>query len=298
MGKNTFLKIAKKVLEEKKVPLSYMEILEYAEKMGYDRELDISKNKSSTMIEELYKDVNDNSNSIFKKIGSKPTRFILKEILSEYLTDISFFKENRINISEIPEKKLYSYTVYFSNKKWDLKCKTVLYGKSTARKYSKWLHPNIIGIKFTDKNYDKGLSIDTLIREQKIKLYSFEITKSLTYDNMREKYFNSMSTSSWANEAYLVVANLDLNDDNVMRDLQKLNSKFGNGIINININNPDSSDITFPALHKDDVDWDKIKILSNQNSDFKNLIMKLENNSAKDMYDSNFYDTILRRGDL
>jgi uncharacterized protein len=292
MIKKSFLEIAKKILEEKKVPLSYMEILECAENKGYIQDLEIEKQSNSKMIEELYTEVNNNPNSIFKKIGSKPTRFILKKILSEYLTDLDLKKNTVVKNQDISDKKLHSYLTYFNHNKWNLKSKTLFYGKSTARKYSKWLHPNMVGIKINDKNIQKGNDIKKLIDEHKISIYSFEIAKSLDYDNLRKYYFNSLATSDWAHEGYIAVVNLNMDDDDVMRELHKLNSKFNNGIINIDLFNPDFTNITFPAFHKDTIDWEKLNTLSNQNSDLKNLIQLIENSSYEEFNNSNHFDYV------
>src|SRR5258707_14769867 len=46
-----------------------------------------------------------------------------------------------------------------------------------------------------------------------IKLYSFEIKKSLSFANLREAFFQAVSNSSWSQEGYLVAAELSSDED-------------------------------------------------------------------------------------
>lgn len=79
------------------------------------------------------------------------------------------------------------------------------------------------------------------------------IKKEITFSNLRESYFQAISNSSWANEGYLVTAKL-LNDEEFHSELRRLTSAFGIGIIKLDIEDPDASEILYPAIYKTDID--------------------------------------------
>lgn len=282
MKKLTFLELAEKILTEKKVPLSYMEILEIAEKKGYTKQLKEKDIKIGSMVEELYKDVKENPNSPFEKIGSRPARFILKNILSEYMVKktVNMDSEEGSTRLYVSERLLHTYLTYHNRKTWNMYTKTIFYEKSTARKFIKWLHPNMVGIQFLSDVKDINYDFNKGLNSYKTKIFSFEIVKSLNYDNLREAFFKSVSSSSWGNEGYLVSADID-EDDEFINDIGNLSTRFGIGIIKINAENPDLTKLLFPSKHRNDIDWDSINMLSNQNSDFKSLLAKLKENLPK-----------------
>jgi hypothetical protein len=109
-----------------------------------------------------------------------------------------------------------------------------------------------------------------------VKLYSFEVKKELTFANIREAYFQAVSNSSWANEGYLVTANI-LHDEEFMTELKRLTSAFGIGIIKLDIEDPDASEILFPAKHKTEIDWETVNKLSKENPDFRKFIVRIKN---------------------
>ena len=82
-----------------------------------------------------------------------------------------------------------------------------------------------------------------------IKLYSYEVKRELNFSNLRESYFQAVSNSSWANEGYLVAAEID-SDDEFLDEIKMLSNYFGIGLIKLNINSPDSSEIIYLAKQK------------------------------------------------
>ncbi|GAA9970076.1 hypothetical protein VN0935_07460 [Helicobacter pylori] len=66
--------------------------------------------------------------------------------------------------------------------------------------------------------------------QKKHKLFSFELKVNLELTNLKESYFQAVSNSSWANEGYLVVKNID---DEVLGELRRLNQSFGIGVIKL-----------------------------------------------------------------
>jgi len=107
-----------------------------------------------------------------------------------------------------------------------------------------------------------------------IKLFSFEIKRELNYGNIREAFFQAVSNSSWANSGYLVSA-IILNDDDFLDELRRLSSSFGIGVIKLDIEDPDSSDIIFPAREKELLDWDTINKMT-MNPDFTSFVKRIK----------------------
>lgn len=88
-------------------------------------------------------------------------------------------------------------------------------------------------------------------------MFSFELKVKLTFTNLREYYFQAVSNSSWANEGYLVV--LEIENDPLLNDeLRRLNNSFGIGIIVLNPSEIEESEILFPAREKEFVEWDTV----------------------------------------
>ena len=106
-------------------------------------------------------------------------------------------------------------------------------------------------------------------------MYSFEIKKDLGFHNLRESFFQAVSNSSWANEGYLVSANID-QDEELLSELKRLSTAFGIGVIKLDIDDPDASEITFLAKHKGDLDWDTINKLANDNPDFSKFLKRIK----------------------
>lgn len=293
MQKISFIELAVEILRDKKVPLSYMELLEIAESMGYDKEyFEKEELKMGSLIEQLYKEVKENPDSSFVKIGSRPTRFILKDVFNEYMTKKETGELNKN--TGIKEQILHSYLTYFLFKRSKIYTKTTFYGKSTERKYSRWFHPSMIGIEFLKKP-DNVEYINDL--NSFIKIYSFEITNNLNYNTVREIYFQAISTSSWANESYLVTNDIS-RDDDIMNELRRLSSMFGTGVIEINLDNPDHTNILFQAKHKSELDLGVIERLTGQNSVFMSLINDIKNKYSTEGINGSWFNNVYNTDDL
>ena len=100
-----------------------------------------------------------------------------------------------------------------------------------------------------------------------------------------------MSNSSWANFGYLVVGDLD-KDKNFISNLIRLNSGYGIGVIHLNINEPEKSEIIVSARERDAVDINFMNYLSNINEDFYNFIKISRTSINRKKVENNFYDII------
>ena len=113
------------------------------------------------------------------------------------------------------------------------------------------LHPDIVAMEPVDKAWGKHVkacghaSGSTCVR-----LWSFEVKKTLTVANIRKCFFQAVSNSSWAHEGYLVATAIA--DDRVEQELRMLSALHGIGVILLDPENPSESEILLPAQKKPD----------------------------------------------
>jgi uncharacterized protein len=285
-----FLELAQKVLREENHPMSGEEIWSYAQNKGLDI-LTASKGKTPwrSISAQIYVDIRDNPASQFVKAGSKPTRFFLKGITSVEQTG-EVRKEQQGEAFSLPsdsrysERDLHPLLTYYASTYMHVYTKTVFHERSAKKSYAQWLHPDLVGVTFPiDEWQSEVLDFGLAMGNRLARLYSFEVKKELTFTNIRESFFQTVSNSSWANEAYLVASNIS-DDADFVNELKRLTVSFGIGIIKLKTNDPDSSDILFPAKGKSDLDWETLNKLCEENPDFKEFILRVKNDlSSKEI---------------
>ena len=173
-----------------------------------------------------------------------------------------------------------------------------LYGSVKDKKKSKfgvigqWVHPDIVGCRFPIQEWsDEVLKISQTVGNNSLILYSFELKLTLNLSSLRENFFQCVSNSSWANESYLVAAEISKNSD-FRSELKRLSTSFGIGIIELDVNNPDNSDLLFPAQRRDNLDWETINKLT-INTDFKDFLKRIEIDIRSNEIRNEKYDKIL-----
>lgn len=77
-----------------------------------------------------------------------------------------------------------------------------------------------------------------------------------------------------------------------MFELKRLSTSFGIGIIKIDVEDPDSSEILFPAKFKTELDWDTINKLAGENVDFKEFIKRIKNDLSSKEVRKEKYDQV------
>jgi uncharacterized protein len=112
----------------------------------------------------------------------------------------------------------------------------------------------------------------------------------LNFGNLRESFLQCVSNSSWANHAYFVAARVSENED-FFDELSRLSTSFGIGVIELNIEDPHSSEIKIPAKYKKNLDWEAIDKLA-MNSDFKEFIETVKINLTSKKIHKKEYDFI------
>lgn len=158
---------------------------------------------------------------------------------------------------------------------FNLQCKTIYHEKCKKDKKGKgeWNYPDIVGVYFPQNDRHKNYKIETLeflhhTGQNSYKLFSFELKVRINFSNLKESYFQAVSNSSWANEGYLVVFNID---DEVLNELRRLNQSFGIGVIKLE-SEISNSKILLPAKERE-IDMQTLNMLIDDSpEDFKPFI--------------------------
>lgn len=284
----SFLDLAHDVLKQAVKPLTYQEIWQEGLDKGLAAKLEsVGKTPWQTLGARLYVDVRDNEDSKIIPVGKRPIRFFLKQRTSELSADA--VKNIEREETKKPEKKtefherdihpLLTYFVYSNpvfNRGRSIFTKTILHEKSSRSGFNEWIHPDMVGFYLPLDDWRPNvIEFNRLCDNNSLRLFSFEIKKSLHKGNYRESYFQAVSNSSWAHEGYLVTADI-LQDDDFLAEIERLASSFGIGIIHLDAADIDSSRILFPARSRESLDWETINKLCEQNSDFDKFLQDVK----------------------
>ncbi len=178
------------------------------------------------------------------------------------------------------ERHLHPLLVKFLDKdpNFKLLCKTIRHEECKKGKGGecKWNYPDIVGVYFPQNDRHKNYKIETLeflqhTGQNSYKLFSFELKKELSFSNLKASYFQAVSNSSWANEGYLVVFNIDDEVLNELNELRRLNQSFGIGVIKLE-SEISNSKILLPAKERE-IDMQTLNMLIDDSpEDFKPFI--------------------------
>lgn len=294
------MELAEKILSEVKRPLSPEEIWTLAVSAGYDKLLNSSgQTPVKTLSAQLYVQARDEKSRFIRIKGVRPTRFYFR---NEPFSSGSEFIGDEVRKPkagpDILEKQLHPFLSYFAAFNWNAWTKTIHHSKSKKKFFGEWLHPDIVGCQFPFLDYQTELAdFASQANVSVIKLFSFELKRELTFDNLRESFFQAVSNSSWANSGYLVAA--DISADKDFRDeLARLSKSFGIGVIELQLDDPDDSEIIFPATEKDQLDWETMNRLASNNPDFAALLKRAKNDLFSREVNKEGYDAVLDRDKL
>jgi len=283
----TFLELAESILKEEKKPLTSSEIWNIAVKKKYDKKLNSEgKTPWATLGAQIYVNAKDNPKSIFAKTDSRPKRFYLKSMSSSLDLDDNTIPEDLLPIKkkkfDYLEKDLHKYLTYFAYYHMHCYTKTIKHNISNKKEFGEWVHPDMVGCYFRMEDWKKEVNdFSNAIGVRSIVLYSFELKRELSFSNLRESFFQCVSNSSWANESYLVAAQIS-EDEDFFDELSRLSASFGIGVIELDVEDPHSSEIIIPAKHKKNIDLETVNKLA-MNNDFKEFIetVKIDLTSRK-----------------
>lgn len=297
----TFLKLAEMVLKDVLTPLPYSEIWRIAEEKDYVKLLQShGKTPSATLSARLVVDIRDNPASIFTSVGERPKQYCLKsKFPSGQSESISQLEPPITNLrTSYLESDLHPLMVYFGSSYLNLHLKTIKHSKSEKKPYGEWVHPDIVGCYYPFSLLrPEVFEISELMGNAAAKFYSFELKKELSFSTLRESFFQAVSNSSWSNEGYLVAAEIDSSTE-FMDELKRLTAAFGIGIIKLDTEDPDSCKILFPAITKDQIDWDSVNKLTAMNPDFKKLLQRVKNDITSREIRREEFDKVLTREEL
>jgi len=283
----TFLELAERVLKEENRPLTANEIWILAETKGYDKKLNTEgKTPWATLGAQIYVSAKDSPKSPFAQTDSRPKKFYLKSQKSHLdLSDTTVSQEQLVKKKkrlDYLEKDLHPYLTYYAYYHLHCYTKTINHSQSSKKEFGEWVHPDIVGCYFPLEEWKPEVyELSSSIGNISIRLLSFELKRELNFGNLRESFFQTVSNSSWANESYLVSAEVSGEPD--FRDeLSRLSTSFGIGVIKLNLEDLHSSEIIFPAKYRETLDWETINKLT-MNTDFKEFIstVKIDITSKK-----------------
>jgi hypothetical protein len=225
------------------------------------------------------------SKPVIKKVEARRFQLINDDIPQETL---------------LKEFDLHPVLVKFAFNRFNVYCKTInaVKIKNRGNKINKWSNPDIAGISFSLLNlndlFQSEVEKQGIISSRVTQFFSFELKLKIDKSNLTECYFQAVSNSSWANFGYLVVGDLDT-DKNFISNLIRLNSGYGIGVIHLNIDEPEKSEVIVSARERDIVDINFMNYLSNINKDFYNFIKiskKIVNNKK---IEDNFFDKFFKK---
>lgn len=313
MAKYTFLHLAEEVLRDAPRPLSGPEIWSEGRNKGLAEKTGTTgRTPARSLSAQLGTDVRRNPDTPFCVISNRPQRFFLKarkgELtpgMIEELQARGFSEEEELLPGKPPrfqERDMHPLLAYFVHDSetfsfWgerQIYTKTIDHNKSTHVTFNEWLHPDMVGVylPFGDMDeqvidFNKKIGQDSLVR-----FYSFELKKELTKGNYRQSYFQAVSNSSWANEGYLVAADIS-EDDALRRELDRLVNAFGIGVICLYPSDFYASEVLFPAKPRPFLDWATFNKLYEANEDFSGFIKRVKRDFGEGEIFPQYYEEIL-----
>lgn len=291
----TIKELCIKVLSEYGQPMTSVDIWNYALEKQYNSLVNITgKTPWQTISAQIYVDMRDNENSKFIKVGKYPTKFFLKDCNVPDENNKSLLKEIKLNKPNYNERDLHKILTYYAYNFMHLYTKTIYHEKSKRKEKgaNEWLHPDIVGYYFPLKDWEQQvLDFSANTGNTPVRLYSFELKRELDFSNLRAAFFQAVSNSSWANEGYLAASYIS-EDIEFLDEIKRLSASFGIGIIKLDINNPDDSKILFPAKYKNELDWDTINKICDENPDFKEFLSDINASIVSKKIYNTAYDKV------
>ena len=266
-----------KVLEHQKTPLTYMEVHKLIVDNNYV-DWSNAKTPSDTTSAQLGSFIRKNDTRV-KRIKNRKGYFVY--YLSKYEDEIILPETIEEIHKEKPTNKTNSYqerdlhkllSSYLKNK--NIYSKTIFHEQSkTNDNHQKWIHPDMIGVKFLSMKNKSSLALMKVInKSDSFELTSYEIKREIKSDyELKKTYFQAVSNSSWANYGYLVAFDIS---SNLKEEMERLNQSFGIGIIELKAN-PYESEVLFTAKSKE-LDFKTIDKLCEINNGFERFIHHTE----------------------
>lgn len=284
----SFLDLAVFILNYKQEALSEVEIWNTARELIESEVIEFvtdGKTPWQTISARIYMDIKNNPDKTKFVRLIKPKRFILREYLDKQVEDACGLNQfiNNSGVSGLEhkldtERDLHKYLTVWLAKEKNIYTKTIFHERSLKNKVrngeikTRWLYPDMIGVEFSFSYVDEVTKLVNNLGISLIKLYSYELKKELNASNIRECYFQAVSNSSWANEGYLVVEKISL-DQAMLDELQRLNNAFGIGVIQLYTKDKVfDTEVLLPSRVKNNIDIETLDHLAIKNPDIQKVI--------------------------
>ncbi|OOP91697.1 hypothetical protein BB419_01740 [Helicobacter pylori] len=308
----TYRELGKKVLEQAERPLSVREIWERACEMGLDKECNDGKILSHSLGSQLGEhDISKEKKQFYvaRKEGGAFFYWLKsreREFPPQETPDSKEEDDGQSECSDTAEKQknsfherdLHPLLVKFLSEdpNFRLLCKTIRHEECKKGKGGEcmWNYPDIVGVYFPYNKYkEETLKFLHHTGQEKHKLFSFELKKELSFSNLKESYFQAVSNSTWANEGYLVVFEIEYK---VLGELRRLNQSFGIGVIKLE-SEISNSKILLPAKERE-INIPTLNMLIEQSpKDFKpfmaNINKQIEAGFDKQIDMNDFFKELL-----
>jgi hypothetical protein len=195
------------------------------------------------------------------------------------------------------ERDLHPFLAYYAQLFLKAQTKTIQHNKSDKKEFGEWVHPDMVGCYFPIEDWKpEVVEFSACVGVSAIKLFSFEIKRRLSFSNLRESFFQTVSNSSWAHEGFLVAAEIST-DDEFRSELRRLSTSFGVGVIRLDVADPDASEILFPPQTREYLDWDAINKLT-MNPDFSAFVKRVKTDLSSREIRREKYDKVFDAEEL
>ena len=240
----TYKEIAEETLRKTGRLMSNDEIAMWAKLNidGVSEKYGSAQTPEKTISSQIYTDMKANGeNSKFIQVEDTMLFGLaeLKEKYGDKLTNTSSKISTDTKSEEEKEAKMHKplATYLLNDPFFMLHVKTINANKSSNLKKGtyEWEHPDIIGVRYASEMYKNAFNTIQKNAETLFELFSFEIKLSLNMSDVCLKYFQAVSNSSWSNYGYLVVKDIDENDNSLIEKLTILNDQFGIGLIKLDV---------------------------------------------------------------
>lgn len=217
----------------------------------------------------------------FKEEGGevtvKPLRFAYINKNSTTNNDKQTKTSSDTSEKEIDEKSLYPLLIQYLYDRLDIYSMRIDEKTSSNNKGkngNQWLHPDIVGLQILHNDDWNGEVVECLKsghQSEMVDLYSFEVKIKLDISNVRECFFQALSNSAWANYSYIVATTIT---EEASEELRILSNQYGMGVIVLNTDIPNESDIMYYPV-KSTVGWEMVNRIATQNKDFERYVKEV-----------------------
>jgi len=265
-------------LSDLKKVTNYQEVYQQIIKKSY-HDFGATQRPTASVSAQLGNFIRNGDNRV-KRIKGKGGVYFYYLTEDEELVETDNFQKTEIAVKKEHKEKNFnerSLHPLLSSylKSTNIYSKTILHEKSknSQDNHQKWIHPDMVGIKFLNlKNKASQSLLKAVNRADTFKLFSYELKKEINTDyELKKCFFQAVSNSSWANFGYLVAFEIS---DNLQEEMERLNQSFGIGIMELK-SNPFESKILFPARYRE-IDFKTLDKLCKINPEFEKFIGQTE----------------------